>query len=659
MSLYPLYKMKDKQPSLPGMMNFEFDAKTQTFCVDADCFKKLRFSAGAELNGKSVGPLKWEPVRQTKRECVYGAKNRHGAWELRLRKGENDVEVFLDCKLSRKVSSALLTPVCFQDFPADHILVHGRAMGGCESHLLTKKGELSLKSEFLMAITQNGRTLQLAHPLKQGDISSLSCATLGGTVKGLSAFTSFEPCDRKRLQADPVSISTASDGHRLMVEWAEAQVRDRETGDRKLSDVPQECGWNSWDYYRWTITEDEVFKNAELIAADPVLSKHVKRIIIDDGWQYCYGEWEPNSLFPSGMESLAKRLKRMGFTPGLWFAPTIAEPHSRIAQLHPEMLTPGPAGVPCLAYSCMERKGFILDPTHPQVSAWWKELFRRYADYGYRYFKLDFLSSTVKARRFHKKGTRPGELMRHIVEPIREAVGPESRILGCNFSFETAKGLADDVRVASDIHASWDYVKRNIIAIGARFWAHRRLWINDPDFAVCRGEETSNDPNLHQLKPLLPYVLPGVTNRELAPGLDALDSLVDLTAREAETWLSMVIISGGSVNLSDNLPRLNEVGLQLLRKTVSAEKGNAGVPLDLFRSELPEYWVQKVRPGLHRVLLVNWRDRRAVLKLDLKTLNLPCQNLKNFWTDASVPLKGGRLETELPPHTCLLAECRS
>ena len=63
MSLYPLYKMKDKQPSLPGMMNFEFDAKTQTFCVDADCFKKLRFSAGAELNvlasisgdGKSMG----------------------------------------------------------------------------------------------------------------------------------------------------------------------------------------------------------------------------------------------------------------------------------------------------------------------------------------------------------------------------------------------------------------------------------------------------------------------------------------------------------------------------------------------------------------------------------------------------------------------------
>ncbi|MBE2204337.1 MAG: alpha-galactosidase [Chthoniobacterales bacterium] len=630
-----------------------FDPRAHTFDATLEGFEALRFSAKAEVNGKDVGALKWKPVRGTGRGQVFRAKTRGAEWEIRLKKGRGVVEVAMSGRLSRKADRAVLTPVCFQDFPADHVLVHGRKMGGCDSHLLKKRSAHTLKGAFLLAVTRKGHTLQVAHPLRQRDISSLSGETLGGTVRALSASTVLDPCGRTRLWADPVFLSASPDGHRLMTDWAAVQIRDREPVE-----VPQESGWNSWDYYRWTITEDEVLKNAEYIAADPVLSRHVKRLIVDDGWQYCYGEWEANSLFPSGMEKLAKTLRRMGFTPGLWFAPTIAEPHARVAQLHPEMLASGPAGVPCLAYSCMERKGFLLDPTHPRVIAWWTEMFRRYAGYGYRYFKLDFLAWTLPGRRFHKPGTAPGELMRHIVTPIRAAVGPKSRLLGCNFTFDAGPGLADDVRVASDIHASWRYVKHNAVAVGARFWAHRRLWINDPDFAVCRGAETTDDPNRNQLKMLLPYVHPGVTNRELVPGLDAMDSLADLTAREAQTWLSLVIISGGAVNLSDNLPRLNPTGLRLVRKAVCAEKGDAGIPLDLFRSELPAYWVQKTTPSLHRILLVNWQDRPAVFRMDLKTLNLSGRNLKNFWTDAPVTTRSGRLEVELPPHACLLAESR-
>lgn len=245
--------------------------------------------------------------------------------------------------------------------------------------------------------------------------------------------------------------------------------------------------------------------------------------------------------------------------------------------------------------------------------------------------------------------------MKHIIAPIREAVGPQAAILGCNFTFDGGAGLADAVRVASDIHASWRYVKRNVLAIASRFWAHRRFWINDPDFAVCRGEETSDDPNLHQLKMLLPYMQPETTSRELVPGLDAMDSLADLTVREAETWLSMVIISGGAVNLSDNLPRLNETGLRLIRKTVAAKKGNAGIAIDLFRSELPAYWVQNVSADQHRILIVNWSDYAAVFQMDLEALNIPHRKLMNFWTDQPVTVQGGRIEIELPPHGCLLA----
>jgi len=524
-------------------------------------------------------------------------------------------------------------------------------MGGCGLHVLKTGVRKPFTSHFLMAVTREKRTLLVSHPMAQGEISQFDGCMDGTAIRKLKASTLFQPSGRRTMHSHVVTLSCSENGQQLMVDWANAQ-----TDGRELRDVPQESGWNSWDYYRWTVTEDDVLRNAEFIASDPVLSRHIKRIIVDDGWQYCYGEWEPNPLFPSGMLALSRNLRRMGFVPGLWFAPTIVEPHSRVAQLQPEWLARGASGFPCLAFSCMERKGFLLDPTHPAVRRWWDELFRRYAGIGYRYFKLDFLAWTVRSRQFADPAAKPGELMRRIMQPIRRAVGPQCRILGCNYNFEDAPGLVDDVRISSDIHARWDSVKANAASVATRFWAHRRFWINDPDFALCRGEETSDDPDLHRLKALLPFVRPDDPNPD---GVDYMRSLVDLSSREAEVLLSLVMVSGGAMNLSDNLPRLNAGGLGLLRKAVAAEKGNAAIPLDLFQSELPAVWVQKLDSGLHRILLVNWGERRKRMGLRLDALNIPRRQAKNFWTDEPVAVKQGRLSAALPPHSCLLIEAKS
>jgi hypothetical protein len=195
-----------------------------------------------------------------------------------------------------------------------------------------------------------------------------------------------------------------------------------------------------------------------------------------------------------------------------------------------------------------------------------------------------------------------------------------------------------------------------VASIAARFWAHRRFWINDPDFTLCRGEETANDPDLHRLKALLPFVRPDDPN---AAGVDYLDSLVDLSAREAEVLVSLVIISGGAMNLSDNLPRLNEAGLRLLRRAVQAEKGNAGLALDLFRSEYPAVWVQRLDSGAHRVLLVNWEEQPREIGIDLAAWNVPRHRAENFWTGQPVSIRSARLEKVLAPHSCLLVETQS
>lgn len=630
--------------------SFGFDPVKKSFWLRLPGFPLLRFQPRYLWEDAAPQTLPWKPSPKTQTEWL--AKNKEGAWTLRLSAPEEaQVEVSLTCRPSRKPRRIELQPLVLESFSIDHVLTNGARAGGCHPYLAQPGKSQSLESYFVTALTRKARTLQISSPLAQKEITKLTGKLVGKRVKDLAVSTLFENPRRQILPAAPVTVSTSTDPHVQMTSWVVTQ-----TNDAPLIDVPQESGWNSWDYYRWTITEEEVLQNAEFIASDPVLSRHVRRIIVDDGWQYCYGEWEPNPLFPSGMKKLASRLTKMGFAPGLWFAPTIAELHSRFAQIAPELLACAPSGDPCLAYDCMERKGFLLDPTHPRVRAWWDELFRRYAGYGYQYFKLDFLHRTIPARKFFDPQTKPGDLMRAIIEPIRQAVGPDVRLLGCNYSLNGGRGLVDDVRITGDIHARWEAVKVNAIGVAARFWAHRRLWINDPDFALCRGDETSNDPHLHRLKALLPFVKPDETKTDMAEGLPYMSSLVDIKEREAEVLLSLVIASGGAMNLSDNLPGLNAAGLRLLRKAVQAEKGNAAIPLDLFKVEIPVYWIQKLDSGCHRVLFINWTETKAEFSLDLAARNVPTQKLKNFWTGKPLKTAQGRLTAELEPHSCLLGE---
>ncbi|MEI8245112.1 MAG: alpha-galactosidase, partial [Lentisphaerota bacterium] len=375
-----------------------------------------------------------------------------------------------------------------------------------------------------------------------------------------------------------------------------------------------------------------------------------KRIIVDDGWQYCYGEWEANHLFPNGMEYLAKEIKKMGFVPGLWFAPTIVEPHARIAQMDYDMLAMGESGKPCLSFQCMKRHGFVLDPTVPKVRKHLFDMFKRYADMGYGYFKLDFLGSTLGARKFADASVPRSQIVRKIVEPVYEAVNGKARILGCNYNFEAGNKVVDAVRIGSDIHATWKGICHNVTSVAARFWSNKRLWINDPDFALCRSLDTASDPDMTRLLCCLVYITPEMTDSGYCEF-----PLVDEVSRpQAELLLSIVLAAAGAVNLSDNMPRLNERGLELARRVVGADSGDAAIPVDLFCSDKPSYWFQKVK-DYHRVLLINWNDEPGAYSFDLNPYGVKADSAVNFWNDQIVKINDGIISVELQPRSCLLA----
>ena len=551
------------------------------------------------------------------------------------------VESSLDRKgpLPEQVTFTLLRiPECHPD----HAFFCGERMGRCLTAEFPLEEPRAFRGRHYSALTRHGSTVMMTTPLGQrydnrfygaGEGKKMTCWRIDFELLHLDP--------EQTVRFDPVTIRCGN-GIEILERYG-----DENAEVKKDFSTPPECGWNSWDYYRWTITEDEVMKNAEFIAADPVLRKYVKRIIIDDGWQYCYGEWEANPNFPGGMKKLADRIRKLGFKPGLWLAPSIVEPHSRIAQWDYDMLACSEGGQPCLGYRCMERYGFLLDPTVEKSRKFLTDLFDRYAGMGYEYFKLDFLGSTMEAKRFHDRTVPRCRVLRLLMDAVAAGVAGRAELLGCNYHFFLGNTRVNSVRVGGDIHSRWPSILYNTPSVAGMFWANKRLWINDPDFALCRSLETSDDPDIQRLKPCLVDCRP---DDAFDPENDFI--LTSTNLNEQLILLSLVLMTGGAVNFSDNMPLLNETGLELARKMVMAESGFGGRPLDLFERKLPVYWTQKLKKG-GRVLVINWSDKAEEIPLNWNILAPGVSEVRNFWTGETEPCAG---KIALNPHSCRLWE---
>ena len=634
-----------------GAIRVTFELGRSKFSLAIDGVTLRTCGSHVVLDDGTREDIVWEQCEQKGAGLTLCGKSDSGSWALRMtpeknNRGVEGLRLDLTGTTARGALVSALVPLAVKRVSAEHVLLHGRTAGGCRSLVLPLEEPESVKSHLYVTVTRQGRTLQFAQPLLQDNPSSFQIKFSRTAISQLTVNTPFDPSKSGKLAAEPVSVFADSNGHGLIEAWADAQVRS----DFKPVADPV-VGWNSWDYYRWTVTEEAVLRNAEFIAADPVLSRHVKRIVIDDGWQYCYGEWDANPLFPNGMAWMAKRLKKMGFQPGLWMAPAIIEPQARIAQWDEDMLARGRSGLPCLAYSCMERQGFVLDPTVEKTRQWIYDLITRYADMGFSHFKLDFLEPMLNAPCFADPSVPRGKLIRTLLEPACEAVRGRGTIMGCGYDFHAGTDLVDAVRTSGDIHARWDSIFGNVSSIATRWWAQGRWWNNDPDFALARGPETSDDPHLLRLKPCHVFVKP-----ETLEALSHWDYvLATMSLEEARTLLSLVIISGGAVNLSDDLTKLNDAGLDLIRRTVSAPRGQAGIPLDLFSTAYAANWLQQTAAG-HRVLLINWTDEPGAVSFDLRVHGISNEQGRNFWTDEPVYARGGVITAELPAHGSLLVE---
>ncbi|MFD1730814.1 glycoside hydrolase family 36 protein [Deinococcus malanensis] len=147
--------------------------------------------------------------------------------------------------------------------------------------------------------------------------------------------------------------------------------------------------WCSWYSYYRNVTLEAMIDNARQ-ARQYGLEFDVFQL--DDGFQADLGDWtEPSAHFGGHARDLPAALTGLGVTPGLWLAPFLVAPTSRLFAGHPEWMLRDRQGNPLLAGHNWGGPYHALDTTHPDVLDWLRELASTVRGWGYTYLKLDFL----------------------------------------------------------------------------------------------------------------------------------------------------------------------------------------------------------------------------------------------------------------------------
>jgi len=412
---------------------------------------------------------------------------------------------------------------------------------------------------------------------------------------------------------------------------------------RKCPDLGKNPGWSTWDYYLWQVSETDILENITEIHNNTKLKNRIKYIVIDDGWQHAYGEWEPNYKFPQGMAATADKIKAAGFIPGIWIGPFMQMLNGQAAANNPEMIIMDKTTHrPVMIDDGFGSSFCFLDPTHPDSVQFLKETFSKIAGWGYQYIKIDFLFfvyhiTAHKNGGLYDPGKTPLDALKSGIETIRQTLGDDIILAGCGgFIPEIGTGLFDSCRVSFDISSYWS----NILAISRdlalkSFFANR-TWENDYDFLITRGKATSSEKkiniytDMNFFMPESPYE--PFTLRK-GPGIQ--------TAGEARVWATMVIIAGGALVLADRIKMLNTAGIRIIEKVLQYASGIPGYPLDLFKPGMPNVWSKKEDNGTVLTAFFNWSDADFVFPQSEIKKYIPAANGYEIWSEATVHLSEG------------------
>lgn len=407
----------------------------------------------------------------------------------------------------------------------------------------------------------------------------------------------------------------------------------RENDVRKRIDTP--IGWCSWYYYFQNITPAEINKNLQTVSElKPRLP--LKFFQIDDGFQQDVGSWfefDPN--FAQGVASFSADIRQQGLTPGIWLAPFILQPRSKLIRRHANWLLRKENGNPVNSGFVWGGLGRALDLTHPGALGYVRDVIRTAVqEWGYPYLKLDFLYAAALPGKHYDPTKTRAQILRYALELIREEAGNDAILLGCGCPIGPGIGIFDMMRISADVSPEWEPnafgirkpvrsepnmpCARNAIQnIITRTTMDPHWWVNDPDCLLVRADSK-------------------------------------LTLPEVQSLATAISLSGGAILISDDMTKLSEDRLKIAQSLLPVLPPNPQV-VDLFQKSMPTILRQMIQtPAGERqvIALFNWSDEPQDLKLNLNAFGLDGKPwlMREFWTGEWAELHEDYVFRAVPAH---------
>jgi len=430
----------------------------------------------------------------------------------------------------------------------------------------------------------------------------------GDSIEVVLDTENLELAPGESWQLEEFMASSCSDRHELLTELADRLNAHHPR--RPVQPIP--VGWCSWYCFGPEITAGQMYANLDVIARDFPQLRYVQ---LDDGFQPAMGDWLETRPGFGDLRELCRRIRGRGHEPAVWLAPFIAGAESRVFQEHPEWFIQDAEGKPLRS----DRVSFggwrlgpwyALDGTHPGTQKHLEQIFRTlHEDFGCTYFKLDALFwGALHGGRLHDRSATRIEAYRRGMRAMLRGAG-DSFVLGCNHPLWPSLGLVDGSRSSNDIGFSWDSIHKTAREALYRNWQHNRLWFNDPDVVLLRGDQSEADL---QFRATITYATAGM--------LLAGDDLTELPPERAAMLGKLIPPPGEAARFED----------------------------DTFQVGIID------RPTGFEVCLFNWGDDSQDLSV---TLPAPSR-IKDFWSGRDLGIHEGiyRIK-DMPPHSARLLVC--
>lgn len=439
-----------------------------------------------------------------------------------------------------------------------------------------RAGDGEVRSEWVTVLADDRDAVLLGAIGGSGHDTTFRARVGGVTIEAFLGGARIDPGERRPLHDVRIADgggATPADAPGLLESWAQAVG----TAEAARTHAPYQVGWCSWYQYFHDVTAADVHSNLARASEWPF-----DVFQVDDGYQRTIGDWLTTSdAFPDGLPRLATDIAAAGFRPGIWIAPFLVAPDSRVAVEHPDWLARHASGRTLAAWLNPPWGGgqdgvmWALDTTHPEVQRHLEDLGRSLVELGFTYLKLDFTFAPSLDGLWHDPARTPAERVRAGYDAVRRGAGDDTFLLGCGVPLANVVGVVDSNRIGQDVAPEWRLAPEREVIPGylevqpavayaagntiARSFMHRQLWLNDPDCLLLRSERT------------------------------------DLTPEQIHTWAEVVATSGGLALVSDDLALLGPDERALLDDVVAAgrtsdELARAGAParaVDLLAGRQP------------------------------------------------------------------------